>query len=130
MSAPNNPRRANSTRRNAARKAVAAMRRPCWICGLGIDYSLPARLPGSYEADELVPVSRGGSPFDPDNIAPAHRCCNGWRGNKSVAEVEAVRAEAARLCRWSAPEEFVAAARTVSKARRRISAAPITSTDW
>jgi len=41
----------------------------------------------SFEVDELIPVSKGGSPVDYDNVAAAHRCCNGWRGNKSVEEV-------------------------------------------
>ena len=36
----------------------------------------------SYELDEIIPVSRGGDPFDPDNVQPAHRICNERRGNK------------------------------------------------
>lgn len=55
----------------------------------------------SFEVDELVPVSRywiGGyrSPeqcaADYGNLAAAHRACNQWRSNKSVAEVMAIAA--------------------------------------
>lgn len=35
----------------------------------------------SYELDEIVPVSRGGSPYDPGNVQPAHRLCNQRKGN-------------------------------------------------
>lgn len=87
-----NPRSRNGS---ARRKAVARLRaegRPCWICeALGrdgtIDYSLPAGDPGSFECDELVPVSLGGSPTDPANLAATHRACNEWRSNRSVGWV-------------------------------------------
>ncbi|WP_195839194.1 endonuclease [Parafannyhessea umbonata] len=84
-----NPRTRNG---NARRKAVARLRaqgRPCWICeafgrNATIDYSLPARHPLSFECDELIPVSCGGSPVDPSNLAATHRRCNEWRSNRSV----------------------------------------------
>lgn len=52
-----------------------------------IDYSLPARHPLSFEVDELVPVSKGGDPLSRSNVDATHRCCNEWRGNRSVEEV-------------------------------------------
>lgn len=52
------------------------------MCGQPIDYSLPALDPWSYELDEIVPVSLGGSELDPDNVQPAHRICNQRKGNK------------------------------------------------
>ena len=55
---------------------------PCHLCGQPIDYDLPAGDPMAYELDEIVPVSRGGDPFDPDNVAPAHRICNQRKGNR------------------------------------------------
>lgn len=90
-----NPRRANGSRRDAIRARLRSLGGPCWICrafGLDgtIDYSLPHLHPYAFEADELVPVSKGGDPLDPRNVAPAHRCCNQWRGNKSVDEVLAL----------------------------------------
>ena len=91
-----NPRRANGARRTALRNRVKALGLPCHLCGRPIDYSLTTwvdpkdgrvkRHPMSYELDEIVPVSKGGSPFDFDNVAPAHRICNQKRGNKMVRQ--------------------------------------------
>lgn len=75
-----NPRYANGHRRRVLRQRVAAQGLPCAICGRPIDYSLPAGHPMSYELDEVVPVSRGGSPTDPRNVQPAHRICNERKG--------------------------------------------------
>ena len=75
-----NPRRTNGSRRTKLRNRVRAMGLPCAICGHPIDYSLPAGDPMSYELDEIVPVSKGGSPYDPGNVQPAHRICNQRRG--------------------------------------------------
>lgn len=78
--------------RDRLRKRVASEGRPCALCGKPIDYSLDwwedpkdgkrKRHPLSYELDEIVPISRGGSPFDYDNVQPAHRICNQRRGNR------------------------------------------------
>ena len=76
-----NPRRTNGSRRTKLRNRVRAMGLPCALCGQPIDYSLPAGDPMSYELDEIVPVSRGGSPYDPGNVQPAHRLCNQRKGN-------------------------------------------------
>lgn len=76
---------------NARRKVRAWLRSqglPCAICGLAIDYSLPSGDPMSFEVDEIVPVSKGGSPIDRGNVQPAHRICNQRRGNKSIAETQ------------------------------------------
>lgn len=54
---------------------------PCALCGKPIDYSLPPGHPLCYELDEIVPVSLGGDPLDPDNVQPAHRICNQRKGN-------------------------------------------------
>lgn len=67
----------------------------CHICGQPIDLSLPQtyvdpkdgkikRAPWSLECDELIPVSLGGDPFDPKNVAPSHRICNQRRGNRMI----------------------------------------------
>ncbi len=87
-----NQRRANGTKRNAVRDWLRAQGRPCWICRTfgrtgTIDYSLPAGHPLSFEVDELLPVSLGGSPTSRSNVDAAHRCCNQWRSNKTVDEV-------------------------------------------
>lgn len=98
-----NPRRSNGARRTALRNRVKAMGLPCHLCGQPIDYSLTTyidpkdgrrkRHPLSFELDELVPVSKGGSPFDPDNVEPAHRICNQRRGNRMLQRPSATSAE-------------------------------------
>ena len=90
-----NPRYAKSTARVKLRNRLKAEGRGCWICRAfgrpdAIDYSLPARHPRSFEVDDLVPVSKGGDPVDYGNVDAAHRECNIWRGNRSVAEVLAI----------------------------------------
>ena len=90
-----NPRRANGAARDKVRARLKAEGRGCWICRAfgrpdAINYDLPAGHPLSFEVDELLPVSKGGSPLAYDNLASTHRRCNEWRGNKSVAEVMAL----------------------------------------
>lgn len=77
-----NPRNANGNARRKLRARLRAEGRPCHICGLPIDYGLPAGDPWSFEVDELVPVSRGGDPLDYSNVDAAHRICNQRRGNR------------------------------------------------
>lgn len=126
-----NPRRANGSRRTALRRRVAAMGMPCWICGLPIDYGLPPGDPLSFEVDELVPVSKGGSPLDPSNVAAAHRCCNGWRRNRSVAEVDRIRAACFGLGTWTDPKAYISIAKQVAgRLAGRVAPPPRSSTDW
>jgi len=130
-----NPRRTNGARRTATLKWLRSLRMDCWICGLPIDYGLPARHPLSFECDEIVPVSKGGSPYARDNVAPAHRCCNGWRSAKPAALVETIRAIAAsRFGAWTSPEQFVSLAKSVEANGNQLSRAAVrrveTSTDW
>lgn len=96
-----NPRRANGTLRTKHLRRLRAEERPCWICGLPIDYSLPQGDDGCFECDEIVPVSRyweGGYASaaacaqDFGNLAAAHRECNRWRGNRPRCEVDSLRA--------------------------------------
>ncbi len=75
-----NPRYANGARRRAIRDRWRAIGAPCALCGLDIDYDLPAGHPMSFEVDEIVPVSRGGDPLDFSNTQPAHRICNQRKG--------------------------------------------------
>lgn len=46
----------------------------CHLCGQ----------PGADTADHLLPVSLGGSLYDPANLAAAHIACNRQRGNRPV----------------------------------------------
>lgn len=94
-----NVRYADYQGRVNVRRWLRSQGRPCWICRAfgrsgAIDYTLPARHPLSFEVDELVPVSKGGSPTSRQNVDATHRACNEWRGNKSVEEVLALAAKA------------------------------------
>lgn len=80
------PRQRNGHRRRELRRWLRSQGLPCHLCGLPIDYSLPAGHPMSFEVDEIVPVSRGGDPLDRSNVAPAHRICNERRGNRPITE--------------------------------------------
>lgn len=82
--ARHNPRTANGWRRKQVQARVKAAYDTCWLCGQPVDKTLPAGLPGSPEVDEMVPVSRGGSPTDFANCFLAHRWCNRIRSNHTV----------------------------------------------
>lgn len=86
-----NPRYANGAARRKLRDRIRAMGEPCWICGKPIDYSLGMVTdvatgkrrphPMSFVVDEVLPVSKGGSPVDMANCRPAHWICNARRGD-------------------------------------------------
>lgn len=80
----------SSSRRNRAVSKCRARGDACAICWHGIDYALPALDPMSFEADDIVPVSKGGDGTDPLNLQATHRCCNLWRGNRPMSYVEDV----------------------------------------
>lgn len=98
------PRYANGNARRKLRERLCSEGRPCWICRVmgkrgTIDYLLRFPHPWSFVIDELVPVSKywlGGyatpeaAALDYNNLAAAHKCCNEWRGNKTVDEVMAI----------------------------------------
>lgn len=111
MSKPN-PRSKNGNARRKLRARLKAEGRGCWICrAFGrpdrIDYDLPPNHPGAFEVDELVPVSKGGSPLDYSNVSAVHRACNQWRGNRSVQEVMiAARGRRQGANGYSLPQPF------------------------
>ena len=44
----------------------------------------------SFVVDEVVPVSKGGSPFEFDNTRPAHWICNARRGDGTRRNMNAL----------------------------------------
>ena len=84
MSKPSKSRYSNGNARRKLRARVKAEGRPCAICGQPIDYRLPACHPLSYELDEIVPFSLGGSAIDYDNVQATHRICNQRKSNRLV----------------------------------------------
>ena len=93
-------RYANGNERRKLRARLKAQGLPCAICGRPIDYSLPAGDPMSFEMDEIVPVSRGGSPIDPGNVQPAHRICNQRKGNRMPGDETARGLEVRHSREW------------------------------
>ena len=128
-----NPRRSNGSRRDSLRARVIARGEACWICGHPVDSSLPNLHPWQLVIDELTPVSRGGSPYDPENCVAAHRCCNNWRKAKPVTSILRVRALVdCRLGGSVDPTDFVAKARVASRdpSAGPTMAPPRTTTEW
>lgn len=80
------PRKKYPELRAALRNRVMAMSDVCHICGRPIDYSLPSTHPLSFQVDHIVPVSRGGSVYDIDNLAPSHRVCNMRKSNSMPSD--------------------------------------------
>lgn len=115
-----NPRYANYSARSALRKRMASQPQRCWMCGLPISPTYPARHPYALELDEITPISKGGSAIDPANVRAAHRCCNQWRGDKPVCRVQSI-ANAARVAfgAWRSPAEFVLFARSAAKGAKQ-----------
>ena len=87
------PRKVNSALRNTMRKRVLAAYDTCAICGREVDKTLHYLDPLAPEVDEIVPVSRGGSPYDWDNLQLVHRVCNQRKGNKMAGDVDIKRIE-------------------------------------
>lgn len=85
-----NPRVSNSTRYNRFTSKVRARGDRCAICWHDIDYSLTTPDPMSFEVDHIVPISRGGDPYDPANGQASHRCCNNWRKDRPMSYVDDV----------------------------------------
>lgn len=105
-----NPRNSNGAARRRLTARLRSEGRPCAVCGRPIDYSLPAGHPLSFEVDEDRPVSRWrefGYPsatacaLDWPNLAASHRCCNEWKGARTLAEARS--AIAARGSRGDGP---------------------------
>lgn len=87
------PRKTNPALRSALRRRVLATYDTCAICGREVDKTLPQNHPLAPEVDEIVPVSRGGSPYDWDNLQLVHRGCNEKKGNKMAGDIDLARVE-------------------------------------
>lgn len=93
------PRKTNGHRRRQVRARVLAEEHDCWICGQPVDKTLGLQPgvhsrrcdrpdcngcvphPAAPEVDEIIPVSKGGNPYDRSNCRLSHRLCNVRRGN-------------------------------------------------
>lgn len=64
------------------RRIVLATREVCGICGRPVDKSLKFPDPMSAVVDHIIPINKGGSPDDIDNLQLAHMCCNRAKSDK------------------------------------------------
>ena len=62
--------RAGSRWRRIRLEVLERDARVCWICNT----------PGADTVDHLVPLSKGGDPYDKGNLRAAHNLCNVRRG--------------------------------------------------
>ena len=83
-----NPRRLRPSLRDTLRKRVIATYDTCAICGREVDKTLHYLDPLAPEVDEIIPVSRGGSPYDWDNLQLGHRICNQRKGAKMAGDID------------------------------------------
>ncbi|WP_454892195.1 HNH endonuclease [Alloscardovia omnicolens] len=79
-----NNRYGNGNKRRKLRARVLAAYDTCWICHQPVDKTLKTPHPMSPEVDEIIPVSRGGSEYDYNNVRLAHRICNQIKSNHTV----------------------------------------------
>ena len=87
----NNPRYENYAARQKLRARLLHNTEVCALCGKPIDKTLKTPHPMSAEVDEIIPISKGGSPIAPDNCQLVHRICNQRKGNKTNTTVSTVR---------------------------------------
>ncbi len=75
------------------RKRILATQEVCGICGKPVDKSLKYPHPLSATVDHIIPVDKGGHPFDIDNLQLAHSCCNRAKSDKLVASINSDKIE-------------------------------------
>ena len=85
-----NPRYKNSSQRKKLRSRLLRTQDVCALCGKPIDKTLKTPHPMSPEVDEIIPISKGGSPTDPANTQLVHRICNQRKGNKFNVSVKVI----------------------------------------
>lgn len=64
------------------KKRVLKIETICGICGRPVDKKIKWPDPMSATVDHIIPISKGGHPFDIDNLQLAHFCCNRAKSNK------------------------------------------------
>ena len=79
-----NVRYANGSKRREIRRWLMHTQDTCALCGKPIDKTLKTPHPMSAEVDEIIPVSKGGSPYDRDNVQLVHRICNQRKSNRVI----------------------------------------------
>lgn len=71
----------STAKRARLRAQVLREESVCWLCGHPVDVRLKRPDPMAPEVDHVVPVSKGGRPYDRSNARLSHGDCNRKRGN-------------------------------------------------
>lgn len=71
----------------ALRSRVLLEEAICYLCGEGVDKTLPWRHPGAPQLHLIIPITRGGSWRDRSNAKLTHRLCNVRQSNRLDGEV-------------------------------------------
>jgi 5-methylcytosine-specific restriction endonuclease McrA len=74
-------RQDNVAWRAAKAAAIMASGGQCQLCGGPLDPTAPRRTPWSTEIDHVIPLAKGGTPYDPGNLRAVHRKCHQSRGS-------------------------------------------------
>ena len=91
--AKRDPRKRDAPLRAALRRKVFACSDVCAICHRPVDKTLPWTDPLAPELDEIVPIARGGSAYDIDNLQMVHRICNQRKGAKMAGDIDLKKIE-------------------------------------
>ncbi|NMM99339.1 HNH endonuclease [Bifidobacterium olomucense] len=79
-----NPRKTNGWRRNQLVARLRAAYDTCAICGRPVDKTIKWPSPWCGVADEIIPVSKGGDPYQWTNLELAHKWCNEIKSNRTL----------------------------------------------
>lgn len=78
--------------KEARRRAIASKDPMCASCHNFIDISAPIKLadgtlnPLAVEVDHIVPISRGGQPYELENLQLMHMRCNRKKGSRMASD--------------------------------------------
>lgn len=84
------PRTRNPAQRRMLRARVFASTDVCGLCGYFVDKTLGPYLPMSPEVDEIIPVARGGDPYQYENLQLTHRKCNRAKSDKMPLNLQPI----------------------------------------
>lgn len=74
-------------------RAMASKEPYCAICHGFIDMTAPPMSPNGCEIDHIVPISRGGQPYELDNLQLTHMKCNRRKGAKMASDYPSMAVE-------------------------------------
>lgn len=79
--------------KQARKRAIASKEPICALCHKWIDVTIPCKDPAtgafnplSVEVDHIVPLARGGLPYDIDNLQLSHSVCNRKKGSRMASD--------------------------------------------